>query len=95
MRQVLEIPEYIPEQGLRLVWEEGSSILLRCTDREVMITANRDGLVSLARHLLTLAQDNVPAGVHAHLGSWGGLDPGSVELVVDRAEHTVEEEGGT
>jgi hypothetical protein len=85
MRYELEIPRYSPERGLTLVWEPGSVISVVQNDREVVLHANRAGLVSLARHLLTLAQEGVPCGHHVHFDELNALEPGSAELVVGLA----------
>lgn len=80
---VVEVPEYHPVRGLRLLWDEGFDIEVRVDVSEVVITANREGLLSLARHLLTLAQEEVRAGAHLHLG--GGQEITSdLELVLER-----------
>ena len=51
----------------------------------IVVRGNVAGLRSLARHLLTLAQEDVPSGSHVHLDDIGGLEPGSIELVLERA----------
>ena len=85
MRYELEIPGYSSERGLTLVWEPGSVISVDERDRRVVLHANRAGLVSLARHLLTLAQEGVPSGHHVHFDESNALEPGSVELVLGLA----------
>ncbi|WP_432856745.1 Imm32 family immunity protein [Amycolatopsis sp. CA-161197] len=51
----------------------------------VLVRGNPAGLRSLARHLLTLAQESVPAGSHLHLTGGSELD-GDADLVVERAD---------
>ena len=51
---------------------------------ETVIRANRDGMISLARTLLTLAQENVPSGAHVHMDEYNYLEDGSQELVLVR-----------
>ncbi|ALO91266.1 hypothetical protein SHL15_0050 [Streptomyces hygroscopicus subsp. limoneus] len=67
MDRMVDVPDYLPGRGLRFAWDEGFEIEMRVTGTEVTIKANPEGLVSLARHLLTLAQDGVNAGAHVHL----------------------------
>ncbi len=86
MRRDMEIPDYSRERGLTLIWEEGSEIHVDGNDRRVILRANRAGLVSLARHLLTLAQPGVPTGHHVHFDESNALEPGSVELVLGLLE---------
>lgn len=81
----INIPEYI-NKGLRLEWEENSiiSIIFDKDENTLAIGGNSEGLISLARHLLTLAQENVPAGYHIHLDDQNSLVKGSCELIIGR-----------
>ena len=63
------------------VWEEGFSIAVRSCDGTVIISANREGLISLARHMTALA-DETP-GSHIHLDQYNALEDGSRELVIE------------
>ena len=85
----MEIPAYEPEGGVPLVWDHGFVIDARESNGEVVVRANRAGLVSLARHLLVLAQDNVPSGSHVHLDDAAALEPGSTGLVLERDDSLV------
>ena len=40
--------------------------------------------MSLARHLLVLAQEEAPSGCHIHLDEFNSLEDGSVELILDK-----------
>ena len=51
---------------MELNWEDGFSIAVDIQDNAVVVRANRQGLLSLAGHLVTLAQDST-AGAHLHL----------------------------
>ena len=63
-------------------WENGFEIKCTAEGSAVVISANQAGLVSLARHLLTLAQDGVPAHTHIHLDSDNALACDSCELIL-------------
>ncbi|WP_295150361.1 hypothetical protein [Campylobacter sp.] len=54
---VIKTLDYCAEKGLRLQWEKDFAISVNTLENEVNIRANKSGLISLARHLLTLAQD--------------------------------------
>jgi hypothetical protein len=84
MKFEIEVPDYSPSDGLRLEWDHGFSITVQASASSTMIMANVEGLVSLARLLLTLAQPNVPVGVHIHLDQSNSLEGGSQELVIQR-----------
>ena len=63
-------------------WEEDFSIKCSIDNNSVIIEANKGGLVSLARHLLELAQENVPEFEHIHLDEYNSLEDNSVELII-------------
>lgn len=80
----INIPEYIPDEGLRLNWIGDFRIKVTCEDDTVVISANRDGLLSLANHLINLAQDTVPTGTHLHLDEQNSLEELSKELIIEK-----------
>jgi hypothetical protein len=83
----VDIPEYKGE-GFCFEWEENFKIVTKIDfeQKTIGIEANNAGLISLARHLLELAQSSVPAGYHFHLDDYGGLEKGSYELVIGKIE---------
>lgn len=70
---------------MRTEWDDYSEILVSKDENVVLIKANQAGLITLARHLLTLAQGSVPPGYHLHYDDYGGLEEGSVEMILERA----------
>jgi len=82
----LSIPKYDPSIGLKFEWEDNPVISTSYKKNEIIISANKDGLVSLARHLLTLAQDEVPKGHHIHLDELAGLENGSLSLIIEKIQ---------
>jgi len=84
MDYVIEIPEHRPGDGLRFEWEPGFEIAVAVDAGEVAIRANRAGLISLARHLLTLAQDEVSAGAHVHLTADQEIES-DIDLILERS----------
>ena len=83
MKMEIKIPQYKPRDGLQLEWENNFSIKV-INDDAITIKGNRAGLISLARHLLTLAQIEVPDGYHIHLDENNSLEDGSVDLILER-----------
>ena len=49
---------------MRIEWEDGFEIRVRIENDEAVISANKEGLLSLAKHLTALA-DEMP-GSHIH-----------------------------
>ncbi|MDO4532418.1 MAG: hypothetical protein Q4C36_01720 [Coriobacteriia bacterium] len=67
-----------------LTWEGGFAIRVRHERDAVVVSANREGLVSLARHLQTLADE--PSKSHFHLDEHNSLEDGSCELIIEKVE---------
>lgn len=84
MKVGIDVPDYSAEHGLRMVWEAGSIITVKLDGEVIHVTANQDGLVSLARLLLTLADPLVPLGSHWHLDASNALEDGSNEIIVEK-----------
>ena len=84
MKKSLDIPDYSPETGVVLKWENDAEIKVSTAHGEVLIEANADGLTSLANHLLNLAQTAVPPGAHIHLDGYNSLEDGSLPLIIEK-----------
>ncbi|MBE6128672.1 MAG: hypothetical protein E7185_05300 [Erysipelotrichaceae bacterium] len=69
---------------MRIEWIEGFEIRVTSEHKETVITANREGLLSLARQLTALAGQ--PPGSHIHYDQHNSLEEGSSELIVVKGE---------
>ncbi len=69
---------------MRIEWIEGFEIRVTSEHKETVITANREGLLSLARQLTALARQ--PPGSHIHYDQHNSLEEGSSELIVVKGE---------
>lgn len=67
---------------MELKWEEGFMISTRVESGTVVLTANREGLLSLANHLRQMAEQ--PGGEHLHLDQYNALEEGSAELIIEK-----------
>ena len=65
-----------------MIWEDGFTIKVRGEEKEVVISANREGLLSLANQLKALADESV--GSHIHYDEYNSLEEGSSELLIER-----------
>lgn len=64
-------------------WIEGSEINVKIQDgKEVTISANRKGLLSLACQLKELAEGQ--PGDHIHYDEHNSLEEGSSEMIIER-----------
>ena len=67
---------------MKTKWLDGSSIKAAADSGEIVISANREGLLSLAGQLAALA-DGLP-GDHIHYDEHNALEAGSAELIIER-----------
>lgn len=79
------VPDYV-NKSFKFVWEQNSAIKCTVNNSAVVIEANKDGLVSLARHMLELAQEAVPNGAHFHLDEFNAFEDGSSEMIIVKKE---------
>ena len=70
---------------MEMNWIDGFRIEVALQGGAVVVSANREGLLSLANHLQALCEE--PArGAHFHLDATTALEDGSLELIVERVE---------
>ena len=69
---------------MELNWADGFGIKVRIENGAAVISANREGLLSLADHLKSLAEE--PSGSHIHLDAYNSLEEGSSELILEKSE---------
>lgn len=66
---------------MRIEWVDGFRIKVETdTDNAFIISANREGLLSLAKQLTVLANENV--GCHIHYDDYNSLEEGSMEMII-------------
>ena len=69
-------------EAMKIEWVDGSTIRVRIDRGTAVISANREGLLSLVGQFTALAE-GVP-GDHIHYDEYNSLEDGSVELIVER-----------
>ena len=67
---------------MEIKWDDGFEIRVRVEERCAVVSANAEGLRSLAGILLSLAEDSSCA--HLHLDAYNSLEDGSDELILER-----------
>ena len=75
---------FTEERSMQIRWEDGFTIKASVNSGEVTISANREGMRSLANMLLDLAESE--PGDHIHLDEYNSLEDGSCELIIERIE---------
>lgn len=63
-------------------WREGYEIEVKTNGDEVTVSANRDGLLSLAEQLTALAGE--AEGSHIHYDRFNSLEDGSSQLIIEK-----------
>ncbi len=69
---------------MKIEWIDGFEISVSADRGEVTLSANREGLLSLAGHLRALAEG--APGDHIHYDEHNSLEEGSAELIIVRAK---------
>lgn len=67
---------------MEIPWKNGFCIRVTADASTVTLSANREGLLSLADILTALAQEK--PGAHIHLDEYNSLEAHSAELIVER-----------
>ena len=64
-------------------WEDGFTVKVGVDDHgTVVISANKEGLLSLAKQLSALADGEV--GSHIHYDEYNSLEDGSTEMIIEK-----------
>ena len=71
-------------KDMKIEWVEGFTISVNTHNQEVTISANKEGLLSLAGQLQALAE-GMP-GDHIHYDDYNSLEKGSSELIIERVK---------
>ena len=65
-------------------WVDGFEIRVSAEHGEAVISANKEGLLSLAQQLTALAEET--AGSHIHYDEYNALEERSAELTIEKLE---------
>jgi hypothetical protein len=83
----VDVIEYAPSRGLISDWDDETVLRVETLDsppNTVLISGNRAGLTSLARHLLTLTQAKAQRGAHLDLDDYSGwFEEGSAGVRIE------------
>ncbi|HEY7584548.1 MAG TPA: hypothetical protein VIB78_13130 [Acidimicrobiia bacterium] len=88
MDMTIDVIEYDNRRGLEFAWDNSFSIAVVQRSHGVEIVANRAGLISLARVLLTMAQDSIdlPRPFDIELDESNALEDDSLPLRLIRTD---------
>ena len=84
MKVTLDIPDY-DENSIDVIWETGSKYTINIADNNVVISANKNALVSIAKQMIYMAYSNLPKGSHIHYDSFfTKMNEEEYELVIEK-----------
>ena len=66
---------------MKIEWIDGFEIRVSSDGDEVVIAANREGLLSLAAQLTALAEES--PGSHIHYDEYNSLEDGSAGMIIE------------
>ncbi|HBX75114.1 MAG: hypothetical protein IJ858_03490 [Acidaminococcaceae bacterium] len=69
---------------LKMEWVEGFEIRTKVDHGAVVIAANKEGMLSLAKQLTALAE--AAPGQHIHYDEYNSLEDGSTEMIIVKME---------
>ncbi len=69
---------------MELEWVNGFVIRTSAEEGAMLLSANREGLLSLAKQLKALADEN--SGSHIHYDAYNALEEGSVDLIIEKTD---------
>ena len=69
---------------MNIKWIDGYTISVKNGVDTVTISANKEGLLSLADQLIALA--NEESGAHIHYDEYNSLEDGSNELIIEKTQ---------
>ena len=67
---------------MQIKWVDGAEIRVTIENGAVTMTANKEGLLSLATQLAALAE--AAPGSHIHYDEYNSLEEGSAEMIIER-----------
>ena len=83
MKITLEIPDY-DGRATDVIWKQDAAVRVDIFGRGVVITANSDGLISLAKQMMYLAEETVPSGCHVHYDDLFLSGGSASSLIIDK-----------
>ncbi len=69
---------------MNIEWIDGLTIKVSVENDEVIISANREGLLSMAKQLSDMAEMDV--GTHVHYDEYNSLEKDSAQLIIEKVE---------
>ena len=69
MKVTIDIPNFDGE-GVDVIWDKNANYEIMVEGDEVIIRANKEALMSIAKQMIYLAQDDMPPYAHIHYNAF-------------------------
>ncbi len=63
------IPDY-DGNALDVIWEDNAEFSIKVNENDVVLIANKEGLISFAKQMIYMAYNDLPSGSHVHFDSF-------------------------
>lgn len=85
MKIKIDIPDY-DGNAMDVIWEKNANYVVNVDEEEVIISANKQALISFARQMLYMAYNDLPIGSHVHYDEFFTKSITKKELVIEKVE---------
>lgn len=81
---IYEFEDYDANSGILYETDSLMKVSIHSSGEECILSANKEGLMALAKSLVKLAQENVPSGSHFHLDYPIFMEEDSKDLIIEK-----------
>lgn len=83
MKLEIEIPDY-DGNAMDVIWEANANYAVKIFENDVIIKANAQGLISLAKQMMYMVYNNLPSGSHVHYDDFFTKLKNKYDLVIEK-----------
>ena len=84
MKIYVDIPDY-DGNGLDVIWENDAKYSISVNDNNVVVSANKSGLISFAKQMLYMAYNDLHKGSHVHYDDFfTKIKTNDFELIIEK-----------
>jgi len=65
----INVPDY-DGNALDVIWEQHAHYSIKVDENNIILAANKEGLISLAKQMIYMAYNDLPRGSHVHFDSF-------------------------
>ena len=84
MKIYVELPDY-DGNGLDVIWENNAKYSINVNGNNVVVSANKSGLIAFAKQMLYMAYHDLPKGSHVHYDDFfTKIETNDFELIIEK-----------